>query len=223
MSTGPCVEPGCPRQAHARGLCNPHYQQRKYAGTLPPVLPKPVPARQPCQGAGCTRTTVHAALCQRCWMRRSRTEGRYDGYVRPDRPAPSRPGRKGKPLTPELMADIDATYRTTGSISQTARAHGMGHERVRKLLALPPQHRTPAAARPARPTPSPVPRIEADPLGLGPCAPIRWDPTATPERQHMIVTAAINRCTGDKRAARRMLGIDQPVFDRAARGLGVTA
>jgi hypothetical protein len=39
----PCLTPGCPRPARARGLCMPHYDLiRDHGGELPPLVPQPV-------------------------------------------------------------------------------------------------------------------------------------------------------------------------------------
>ena len=80
-----------------------------------------------------------------------------------------------------------------------------------------------AAAAPARPKPG----ITAESLGYAPGAPIRWpeDWTTTPDAElGRIVAAALARCSGDKREARKYLGAGQAAFDRAlkiARDLGL--
>lgn len=80
-----------------------------------------------------------------------------------------------------------------------------------------------AAAAPARPKPG----ITAESLGYAAGAPIRWpeDWTTTPDPElGRIAAAALARCSGDKREARKYLGAGQPAFDRAlkiARDLGL--
>jgi len=80
-----------------------------------------------------------------------------------------------------------------------------------------------AAMAPARPKPG----ITAENLGYAPGAPIRWpeDWTTTPDPElGRIAAAALARCSGDKREARKYLGAGQPAFDRAlkvARDLGL--
>lgn len=36
-----CSEEGCDHIASARGLCTRHYEQRRAAGTLPPIIKRP--------------------------------------------------------------------------------------------------------------------------------------------------------------------------------------
>lgn len=80
-----------------------------------------------------------------------------------------------------------------------------------------------AAAGAARPKPG----ITAETLGYAPGAPIRWpeDWTTTPDPElGRIAAAALARCSGDKREARKYLGCGQAAWDRAlhiARDMGL--
>jgi len=142
----------------------------------------------------------------------------------------------------QLIQQAQAVYLAGATIAQTATQLGVGTTHARALVgdAFDPARvllsriatlranavRARVATKPARqparqhaPKQVVPPRPPADPGPAPFTTPPRWptNPAAhTPEGLASIVATAINRSSGDKRLARKWLGLDQHTFDRYA-------
>lgn len=234
-----CTFPECGRKVKSRGLCEGHRKQAARGIELAPLRLQPRRWGATCNVDGCDRIHKSGGLCNVHYM------VQYRGLPLVNKDA----------QTADLVVRAKAAYRDGATIVEVAHLLGVGHIRARKLIgdafdpARADRYRAAALAkrwadhtpkprkRPATVSTAPAPGhrqraethtaiVVVDTLGLPPLAPIRWEPDADPDRQARLALAAIARCTGDRRAATRMLGITWDQLMRAlstARTLGLAA
>lgn len=139
-----CSFPECGRPRHTKGLCNAHYKQKLYRGTLTPIGER---VRKPCSFDGCDRLRHSYGLCD--GHAKQRRKGReltplgdyvrsaqqrvcsFDGCGRPHAArgfcdTHARQARKGIPLRPigESVRRDPATSLPFEPIRAYALAHG---------------------------------------------------------------------------------------------------